>query len=113
MSEWAETWLARLHGLKVKTVAGYESLLQSRVLPAFGGYQLRQVSASAVRAWLGSMLDEGLSPSSALQARQVLRAMLGQAVADGILVANPVERVKAPTVGPGVRRSSLRSRWMA
>jgi integrase len=100
VAEWAAAWVAGLHSLKPKTAAGYESLLRSRVLPTFGAFQLRQVSAAAIRAWLAAMLDEGLSPARARQARQVLGAMLGQAVADGILVSNPVDRVKAPTVRP-------------
>ncbi len=104
VSEWSESWLAGAHGLKPKTRAGYESLLRSRVLPAFGAYQLRQVTPAAVRSWLAGMLDDGLSAARARQARQVLGAMLGQAVADGILVSNPVDRVKAPTVRPRRQR---------
>lgn len=48
--EWSEQWLADLHSVKLKTLAGYESLLRSRVLPTFGGTELRRVTTSAVRS---------------------------------------------------------------
>lgn len=98
--EWSESWLHGLTDPKPKTLAGYESLLRSRVLPTFGNHQLRQVTPAGVRAWIAEMSKEGLSPARTRQARQVLHQMFEQAVIDGLVARNPTNRVKAPTVRP-------------
>lgn len=100
VAEWADQWLSGLHHLKPKTKAGYESLLRTRVLPEFGDRQLRTLSSAAVRRWIAEMADEGLSAARIRQARQVLHAMFEMAVDDGLVVRNPTDRVKAPTVRP-------------
>lgn len=98
--DYSQSWLAGLHDVKPKTRAGYESLLRSRVLPDFAGAKLSGITPEAVRGWVAAMAGEGLSAARIRQARQVLHAVLEQAVADGRLVRNPVDRVKAPTVRP-------------
>jgi len=96
--EWSQTWLSGLHSIKPKTLAGYESLLRSRVLPTFGGVELRRITTAAVREWVSAMVDEGLSPARVRQARQVLHAALDVAVEDGLIARNPADRVKPPKV---------------
>lgn len=96
--EWAESWRRGLHDVKPKTRAGYESLLRSRILPSFANWQLRQISPAVVREWVSAMVDDGLSPARIRQARQVLSAVLAQAVADGLVVRNPAAGVKPPQV---------------
>jgi site-specific recombinase XerC len=82
--------------LKPKTVATYESLLRSRVLPALGARELRQVKPSDVTTWVGGMVAEGLSPSRVRQAHVVLRLVLDHALRDGALTRNPAVGVKLP-----------------
>lgn len=96
--EWSDRWLSGLHSIKPKTLAGCESLLRSRVLPAFGGTELRRITTTAVREWVASMVEEGLSPARTRQALQVLHASLDVAVDDGLLARNPTDRVKPPAV---------------
>src|SRR3954468_17417482 len=43
VDEWAKTWMSQRVHLKAKTLAGYESLLRSRVLPRWGKVQLGRV----------------------------------------------------------------------
>ncbi len=96
----ANAWIDGLHGIKEKTTVGYQSLLQSRVLPTFGNTQLRHITPADIRAWITSMADEGLSPSRIRQAHQVLRASLDQAVHDGLLPRNPAVGIKLPSDRP-------------
>lgn len=96
--EWSRRWLAGLHGIAPKTRAGYESLLRSRVLPAFEDAELRRISTSAVRAWVANMAEEGLSSARIRQALQVLRASLEVATDDGLIARNPAAKVKTPPV---------------
>jgi integrase len=97
LSEAAAAWLAGLD-VKPKTRAGYESLLRSRVLPAFGHLPLNRISPAMVREWIAEMSAEGLSASRIKQAKQVLSAPLELAVVDGILARAPTSGVKVPTV---------------
>ena len=96
----AERWLDGLVDIKPKTRHGYRGLLDTRVLPAFGAYELRRIDTPAIRAWISSMVDGGLSPSRIRQARQVLNASLEQAVEDGLIGRNPAKRAKVPTDHP-------------
>ncbi len=94
--KWAEEWMAGLR-IKPKTRAGYESLLNSRILPAFGQVKLSRIEAAMVRKWIAEMTAEGLSASRIKQARAVLRQSLEVARIDGKIGSNPVQGVKAPT----------------
>lgn len=96
----AADWLDGLLDIKEKTRAGYEGLLRSRVLPAFGDTQLRHIKPPDVRAWIASMNEEGLSPSRIRQARQVLRASLDVAIDDRLIVRNPAAGTKLPSDRP-------------
>ena len=95
--EWADHWLASRHGLAPKTIAGYESLLRSRVLPAFKGAEIRRITTPAVRQWVSGMVED-VSPARIRQALQVLHASLDMAVDDGLIPRNPVHKVKPPPV---------------
>jgi integrase len=95
MNEWAKKWLTTVRG-KPRTPGDKRSLVQSRVLPAFGNRQLSTVTFSDVQAWVNSMVDEGLSPSRTRQALLTLRQMYQVAMRDGIVGSNPTEGVKLP-----------------
>lgn len=97
-SEWAAVWLAGLHELKPKTANEYRWHLESRVLPTFGDKRLRAIIPSSIREWQNGLLARGLSAGTVRQSRQVLSLILGRAVDDGMLVRNPCEKVKPPTV---------------
>ncbi len=101
---WSEHWLGQLRGVKPKTRTGYRSLLDSRILPVFGGVELRHLSHDRVQGWVTTMTTEGLSASRIRQARQVLRASLEVAVIQGKIPRNPVAGVKIDPDRPRVQR---------
>ncbi len=97
VEQWAEQWLDGARPmLKPKTVASYESLLRSRVLPAFGRQPLCAIQPSDVGAWIGGMVESGVSPSRIRQAHVVLRSMLQVAVRDGYVARNAALGAKLP-----------------
>src|SRR5689334_3947702 len=49
---YAEQWVAGRTRLKPKTVAGYRSLLDNRVLPRWGRVRLDRISYEDVAAWV-------------------------------------------------------------
>ncbi|MGH9040200.1 MAG: tyrosine-type recombinase/integrase [Acidimicrobiia bacterium] len=95
--DFAGRWLAAVAPtLKPKTVATYESLLRSRIQPAFGAWPLASLMPSDVQAWVGDMLEEGLSPSRIRQANVVLSLVLQAAVRDGVVARNVANGVRLP-----------------
>ena len=103
-AEWAERWLETRTHLKPKTLFGYESLLRTRVLPAFGNQRLDHIEPLAVEEWIGKMQGEGLSASRIRQAHQVLNASLKAAVRNKYLLSNPAEGASLPRLIPNEMR---------
>ena len=97
LAVWAPRWLGTKRNVRPKTLEGYRSLLRSRVLPAFGSTPLAGIDRPAILQWVATMDDEGLSPDRIRQARQVLSAMLREAVHSRYLASNPAERIPVPT----------------
>jgi integrase len=93
--DYAEEWFRGLV-VKPKTLAGYRSLLDSRILPTFEDIELRRITPDLLRSWIAEMADEDLSGSRMAQAKRVVSAVLAQAVTDGLIGRNPAETVKAP-----------------
>lgn len=93
---WAEQWLSTRVHLKPKTLYGYRSLLNSRVLPQWADVPLSRVAHEEVAAWVAAMRSDGLSPSRVRQAYHVLTAMLDDAVKAGKLARNPAAKVQLP-----------------
>jgi integrase len=100
LGEYAESWLKARQGLAPKTVATYEALVRSHIIPAFGGRPLRAVSTEEVRSWQAGLLADGLSAATVRQTARLLRSILGQAVDDGRLARNAAAKVKQPSVRP-------------
>lgn len=84
--------------LKPKTVASYESLLRSRVIPALGRRPLAGIRPSEIQTWVGEMQSQGLSASRIRQAYVVLRQVLEAAVNDGVIGRNPAVGIKLPRI---------------
>ncbi|MDQ3955042.1 MAG: site-specific integrase [Actinomycetota bacterium] len=95
LEKWVTKWLSTL-SVKPKTRASYESLLRSRVLPAFGRRRLDNIRPSDIQGWVSAMHDEGLSASRIRQAVIVLRLVMDAAVQDRLVARNPCDRIKAP-----------------
>ncbi len=94
---WAERWLVtREPVLKPKTVFGYESLLRSRIYPAFGKWRLESIAPSDVQLWIGRMRSDGLSASRIRQAHVVLSMILTAAVREGLIVRNAAADADLP-----------------
>jgi hypothetical protein len=105
LSEVAERWYSTTAPLKPKTRSGYQSLLNSRILPYLGGLQLRQIDPVVVREWVAELQEEGLSASRIRQARNVLHAVFNMAVDASMVTRNPVAGVKTPPVVTPPRRT--------
>lgn len=94
----AEEWLAA-QVFDAKTREGTASRLRAHLLPAFGGVELRGIRPSTVQAWVASA-SRDLAPSYVRLLLATMSTILGAAVEDGLIVANPCRSraVSAPKV---------------
>jgi integrase len=96
VDQWAAGWIeGRVH-LKPKTLAGYQSLLRTQVLPRWKDVPLAQITHGDVVAWVAQMRKGGLSASRIRQAAGILSMMLADAVRDRRLASNPASEVNLP-----------------
>lgn len=76
-SDFCQKWLeGRSPTVASKTEYNTETMIRGRIIPAFGDKQLKQVTTAAVRDWMSSLLQEGLSPATVRTYRQVLGQVL-------------------------------------
>jgi integrase len=71
-----------------------EYVTRSHLVPAFGKLRLNEISPSAVESWMTRFEDRGLSNNTANNAFKFLDTMLGEAVKQNLLEANPCNGIE-------------------
>jgi integrase len=82
---YSETWLAG-RDLSPSTRKLYKATLGKQILPALGDLEVTSIAPAAVRKWHAE-LDTG--PTQRAHAYSLLRTILGTALADDLIPANP------------------------
>jgi len=108
----AAEWLNSRHDLKATTRAAYAEALapttdatakrhgpltELRIDAVFGGYPINAIRREQISDWVARMIAAGKRPSTVRNAYFLVRQVLGQAVADGLIDSNPADYVKLPT----------------
>ena len=107
VADYAEAWLAGRE-LKPRTRSEYRRILDSKIIPGLGSLELVAVTPAAVRAWY-----LGLDPAhrtARAHAYAVLRTLLGGAVEDELIEANPC---RIPGAGGTKRVKAIRPATLA
>ena len=99
--EYAPVFL-RHHQVEGNTKDTYSDTLRLHVIPFLGGCRLAETDRTAARNYVTALQEEGRSANTIRQAKVMLGAMFGMAVADGYLDYNPFHDVRIPKV-PGRR----------
>ena len=86
LAEYAETWL-RGRELKPRTRGEYRSLLDTKILPALGDKPLSGILPVDVRMWYAAL--DPTRKTRRAHAYALLRTILGTAVTDELIEANP------------------------
>jgi integrase len=86
LAAYANPWLTD-RDLKQRTRALYRNLLDRRILPALGSKPLAGLTAADIRSWHADQPSD--MPTARAHAYALLRTILGSAVLDGLLPANP------------------------
>ena len=84
------------HLYKPSALRGYAAALDARILPAFGGRKIEDISRADVQDLVDTLLAEGLSPSTIRNALMPLRVVFRRAVARGVVAVNPTTRLELP-----------------
>ena len=88
-TEWLATRQTKGRALKPRTRTDYQQLLDRLILPAFGDKRVSTITPAAVKGWYAA-LDEN-KPTLRARAYGLLRTILGSAVDDTALAANPCQ----------------------
>ena len=83
---------------KPSVVAGYRSLLEQQIVPAFGAMRLDQLQRRHVQRFADSLLADGKSASTVRNTLMPLRVLYRRAVRDDLASINPCERVELPAL---------------
>lgn len=97
VGDWGQRWLsaAKAH-LKLKTQATYQSLLETKVLPAFGDQNLAAVKQMMVSEWVADLHGAGLSASQVRQSYRLLSQIMKSAVDNGLIATSPCRGIRLP-----------------
>ena len=96
----AARWLATKRATKRPSTADlYATELRSHVLPAFAGMALPDITRRDVQEWVNTLAASGLAPATVRHAyRAVFKAVLNDAIDDGLLARSPCHRIELPAV---------------
>ncbi len=97
IKEYAPLFL-RHHRVEGNTKDTYADTLRLHVIPFLGGCRVAETDRTVARNYVTALLEEGRSANTIRQAKVVLCAMFGMAVADGYVDYNPFHDVKIPKV---------------
>jgi integrase len=85
------------------TLRNYRDLWERHIAPDLGHLRLDKITPAVLRQWLARKATQrsahgtrSLSPNTQVRIYGVLRAALNDAVNDGLLLGNPLNRVRAP-----------------
>jgi integrase len=94
VAAYAERWLALVAaGLKPRTLESYAGALRIHLLPLIGTQKLRELQRGQVKTLLAEKLTSGLSRATVRILHATLRTMLNAAIDDGVLAANPADKL--------------------
>lgn len=100
LSTVADAWLASKTRVTPKTLAGYTTTVKLHLEP-LRAIEVAKVTASVVQDWIDGL--EG-SPKTVRNAASILHSIMGRAVRDRLVLANPCDGVDLPKVAATERR---------
>lgn len=94
--KYVEDWWWPSRQLEVSTRAAYRSYLDKHFLPYFGRRAMATITTTAIEAWIGKALKEGLSPRSVRKYHSMLKTIFQRAVRDRVIAFNPCAATELP-----------------
>jgi len=100
VGEWWARWFPAVD-LAPSTLEAYAQQYRRHVGPRFGLVRLGEVTALGLSQFARSLREQGLAPSSVAVAMSVIRDLLVDAAAEGLIAAAPAARVRQRRAGQG------------
>jgi integrase len=82
---------------KPSTRRGYLRELRGRIVEAFGGSHLRELTLPDVQRWADGLAADGFAPATVRNVVTALRALYGWALPRGMATVNPTVGLRLPT----------------
>jgi integrase len=79
-----------------RTLDGYQSIIETHLIPALGHIQLKHLHSQAIQSYYGKAIEK-VSPRTVAKHHRLLSQALKYAVRQGYLGRNPCELVNAPS----------------
>jgi len=94
VADYCSHWLDQIrHTLKPRTIETYHDAMRLHGFPLLGRVQVRRLQRGQIKAALTHKLAQGLSRGTVRILHATLRAMLNAAVDDGVIAANPADKM--------------------
>jgi len=91
---YVERWQGLIaHTVKPRTLASYQQIIRLHLMPSLGEIPVRRLQKGFIKSVLAEKLASGLSRDTVRIIHATLRALLRAAVDDGVIVANPAEKL--------------------
>jgi len=98
VTQWFTYWLNEIAAKEVrpKTMEGYRASVNRHIIPAIGTLKLEKVTAAHIRRVHDSIIDKGLSSTTALLAHRIMAVSFKIAYREGRIGRNPANLTNAP-----------------
>src|SRR5581483_12362986 len=94
LAVYVDRWMRQVAAnAKPRTVEVYEKNLRLHILPVLGHRKVRQLYRGIIKEHLVQKLGEGLHRNTVRLIHAVLRSVLNGAVDDGVILANPADKL--------------------
>ena len=95
LAEWVAVW-STAHDVAEGTWAKYDSQLRNHILPRFGDMPVGEINRMMVKAWVKA-LRRVLAEPTVADVVSLLSMLLGEAVDEGMIGANPCRKLRINT----------------
>ncbi|MGW5053918.1 tyrosine-type recombinase/integrase [Actinokineospora sp. NPDC004072] len=93
IDEWIRAWTAA-RAVSAVTAATYDSHIRNHILPRWSGTALGAITRIAVKGWVNKTLKAALADKSAKDVLVLFSMILGEAVDEELIAANPCRRLR-------------------
>jgi len=90
------TYLVAVMGRKETTVEDYRSMLHVHLLPFFGDVDVEEITRGQVEEFMAHMIGSGKKRGTMLNVVNMMHAVLGEALRDGLVPTNVVAQAHKP-----------------
>lgn len=95
VGEWSEIWLAG-YGTRKPSTVRQARVHCKHIVAEFGPVRVRDVRPSHVKAWTAKLAKSGMATSTVYAVYRRFVQLMGDAVADGIIMRSPCSRKTSP-----------------